>query len=114
MVYNKVRDTGKREEFKTGSRRDSREGKGRFDLIPPKPLKRLAKHYENGAKKYGDRNWQLGQPSTRFFDSLVRHAFAYMDGDRGEDHLAAIVFNAFGMMYNEDTKPEMNDINEIV
>ena len=30
-----IKDSGKREEFQTGSRRDTREGKGRFDLFPP-------------------------------------------------------------------------------
>lgn len=52
MEFDAVTDSGVREEFATGSRRDSRDGKGRYDLIPPIPMKRLARHYENGAKKY--------------------------------------------------------------
>lgn len=94
-------DTGNREEFATGSVRDSRTGKGRYDLIPPGPIKRLAKLYERGAVKYGDRNWLKGQPLSRTADSMLRHAFAYLAGERTEDHLAAVVFNAFALMEYE-------------
>src|SRR5688572_12497226 len=112
MEFKNIKDSGERQEFNTGSRRDTRENKGRFDLIPPRCLKRVAQHYEHGAKKYSDRNWELGQPSSRFADSLVRHAFAYMDGERDEDHLSAVVWNAFGIMFNEEYKPELDDITE--
>lgn len=110
--FNAVVDSGKREEFPTGSRRDSRDGKGRFDLLPVKPLRRLAKHYENGAKKYGDHNWQKGQPSSRYYDSAMRHLIMYMDGDRSEDHLAAVAWNAFSMMWNEDFRGDLDDITD--
>jgi len=110
--FNKVKDSGKREAFKTGSKRDTRKGKGRYDLLPPSGVRRLAKHYENGAIKYGDRNWQLGQPSSRYMDSLLRHAFSYLDGKRDEDHLAAIAWNAFGIIYNEEVLPDMDDLTD--
>lgn len=94
-------DSGAREEFATGSRRDTREGKGRFDLVSPIALKRLAQHYENGAKKYGDRNWEKGQPLSRFLDSAARHLFAYLAGARDEDHLAAVAWNVFAFIHVE-------------
>lgn len=109
-IYNKVADSGKREEFSTGSLRDTRDGKGRFDLIPVGPLKRLARHYENGAKKYGEHNWEKGQPSSRYWDSAMRHLVSYMEGDRSEDHLAAVAWNAFGMAWNEENRPDLVDI----
>ena len=108
--YDKVKDSGRREAFPTGSKRDTRKGKGRYDLLPPNGIHRLAKHYENGAVKYGDRNWEIGQPSSRYMDSLLRHAFSYLAGKRDEDHLAAIAWNALGIMYNEDIKPDMDDL----
>ena len=37
-----TKDSGARREFTTGSRRDSRRGKGRFDLISPIAIRRLA------------------------------------------------------------------------
>lgn len=33
----------------------------------------VAKHFEDGAKKYGDRNWEKGIPCDRYIDSAVRH-----------------------------------------
>jgi len=49
-----LKDSGKREKMKSGSQRDSREGKGRFDLMPPRAELAVAKIMEAGAIKYGD------------------------------------------------------------
>lgn len=100
--YDAVNDSGDRREFATGSVRDVRTGKGRYDLISPIGLERLAKHYENGAVKYGDRNWEKGQPLGSYLDSLIRHAINYQKGDRSEDHLSAVCWNAFAMMHTEE------------
>lgn len=97
-----TKDSGLREEFDTGSRRDSREGKGRYDLLPPEAVRRLAQLYERGAAKYGDRNWEKGQPVSRYLDSLLRHVFAYLEGERTEDHLAAAAWNAFSAITTEE------------
>ena len=106
-MFDKVNETGKEgRTFETGSVRDSSEGKGRQDLIPPYPLKRLAQHYENGAKKYGDRNWEMGQPVNEYYNSAFRHLTAWMDGDNSEDHLSAGVWNLFGMIHT------MNEIQK--
>lgn len=94
-IFTEVKDSGKREEFETGSRRDTREGKGRYDLIAQIPLKRLAQHYENGAKKYGDRNWEKGQPVMRYLDSASRHLHNILMGDKTEDHESAVSWNIF-------------------
>jgi len=40
-----TKDSGQRQEWSTGSVRDVSVGKGRFDLIPTEPLRRLAKLY---------------------------------------------------------------------
>lgn len=112
MNYREVKDSGKREDYDSGARRDTREGKGRYDLVPAEAMKRVAVHYENGAKKYGDNNWRLGIPSSRFMDSLLRHAYRYLGGERDEDHLAAIVFNAMAIIYNEETGSEYHDLKE--
>jgi len=150
-----IQDSGKREEFVTGSVRDTREGKGRFDLIAalgqlsislwecreftchpdevrPKlegafqcmysyltegdiahlqyafnavaecmngtdpfsysHLDRLARHYEGGAKKYADRNWERGQQIMRYFDSACRHIVRALQGREDEDHMAAALW----------------------
>lgn len=97
-----LKDSGQREEMPTGSRRDSRKGKGRYDLLPPRALRRLARHFEAGAEKYGDRNWEKGQPLSRFLDSALRHSFNFLEGQRDEDHLAAAVWNLFCLLDTEE------------
>jgi hypothetical protein len=94
-----VEDSGKREDLPTGSVRDTRIGKGRYDLISPIALKPLARHYEAGAKKYGDRNWEKGQPLSRYLDSAMRHLVSFLGGDRSEDHLSACSWNCFAYVH---------------
>jgi len=97
-----LKDSGKREGFVTGAVRDIRVEKGRYDLISPIALRRLAIHYERGARKYADRNWEKGINMSRTMDSLLRHANQYREGDRSEDHLAAIAWNAFALIHYEE------------
>lgn len=98
--FTKVNDSGARQEFATGSVRDLADGKGRFDLIPPYPLQRLAEHYENGAKKYGDRNWEKGQPVMRYLDSALRHMIkGLLAGDQSEDHASAVEWNIMSYVH---------------
>lgn len=94
-------DSGEREEFETGARRDSREGKGRYDLIPVEPLRRWALLMERGAKKYGDRNWEKGMNLSRFIDSAMRHLEQLRDGQTDEDHAAAVLFNVGAYMHTK-------------
>ena len=96
--------------FSSGARRDSDKGKHKFTYLPFDILGRVADHYEEGAKKYGDHNWRKGIPSTTIMDSLLRHVAAYYQGQDDEDHLSAIVFNTLCLIYNED---KMSD-NEVV
>lgn len=99
-----TKDSGKREEFESGAVRDTQDDKPRYDLIPPKGLKRVAELYSRGAVKYNDHNWRKGMPCSRFMASLMRHVEAYRRGERDEDHLAAVCFNALAMLEFEDTK----------
>jgi hypothetical protein len=96
-----IKDSGSRSTFPTGSQRDSREGKGRYDLIPTEALRRVAVHYEKGAKKYGERDWEKGQPIACFMDSALRHLQNHNAGDRSEDHLAAAAWNVLCLMETE-------------
>lgn len=94
-----VKDSGDRQRFETGAQRDLQAGKGRFDLIPPIPLDRLARLYEAGALKYDARNWEKGIPVSRFLDSAMRHINKWRIGYRDEDHLIQAVFNLFGAVH---------------
>ena len=76
-----IKDSGQREDFSTGARRDTQTGKPRFDLIPSGPMYRLAMVYSRGADKYAARNWEKGQPVMRYFSSAMRHLMAWTVGD---------------------------------
>lgn len=109
MTY-KTKDSGKRVEYDSGMRRDSTEGKPRYDLIPPEALKRLAELYMRGADKYGDDNWQLAETEEelkRFKASAWRHFVAWSAGwDTGEDEGIAAVWNIFAY---ETIKKKLDD-----
>ena len=110
-----IKDSGERTQFydENGNPlavRDMHEGKGRFDLLPMCVLMRLAQHYENGCKKYGDRNWEKGIPCHSFADSAMRHMVKYMDGWTDEDHLIAAIWNLCGIAWNEEKRPDLMDI----
>lgn len=105
-----IKDSGDRTQFESGAVRDMHEGKGRFDLLPMCVLLRLARHYEQGAIKYSDRNWEKGIPAHSFADSALRHMVKYMDGQNDEDHLIAAIWNLCGLAWTEEKKPWMMDI----
>ena len=106
----KLKDSGNRREFETGAVRDMGGDKGRCDLLPACAILRLAKHYEAGARKYTERNWEKGIPISSMIDSATRHILKYLDGQTDEDHLVAAAWNIMGAMWMEEKKPEMQDI----
>jgi len=95
-------DLGRREYFRSGMVRDVREGKGRYDLISPYALRRLAQVYERGSLKYSDRNWEKGAPFCRFLDSALRHIEQYLMRESDEDHLAQAAWNLFAIIHFEE------------
>jgi hypothetical protein len=96
-----VKDSGERQQFGTGAQRDSQEDKPRFDLIPSKPLERIAYVYARGARKYDENNWMKGIPVSRTLASAERHLQQYKQGDKDEDHLAQAAWNLFAIMHYE-------------
>ena len=105
-----LRDSGERAKFETGAQRDVETGKPRvsdvLEYLPLECLERTADQYIRGAKKYDKDNWKKGIPTSRYLSSALRHLYMYLTGDRVEDHLAAVVFNVFGIMWNEKQKPQ--------
>lgn len=89
----KIKDSGTRRAFGTGAVRDCSSGKGRFDLVPMRPIIALAVHYEKGCMKYGDRNWEKGIPLHSFLDSAMRHLAKVMAGENDENHAIAAIWN---------------------
>lgn len=111
----KTKDSGAREEFSTGAKRDTQGDKTRYDLIPTLALRRVADLYARGAAKYDDNNWQKGIPYSRCMASLERHLHAFKQGEPEEDHLAAVVWNALAIMHYQETArdEELNDIPDV-
>lgn len=90
--------TSDKEQFSTGAMRDKAEDKPRPELVSPFAIERLAYWLRDGARKYSDRNWEAGMPTERTVASLLRHIMKYMQGDRQEDNLAAIMCNAMFLL----------------
>ena len=95
-------DSGDRTSFATGAVRDAAAGKGLPSLIPPEAIRRLGRHFEAGANKYGRDNWMRGIPLTRYHDAIIRHTLAAAEGRTEEDHLAAVMWNAAAWLWTED------------
>lgn len=65
----------------------------------PKAMRHVAVVYENGAKKYADRNWEKGMPIMRCFDSAARHLTQALGGDQDEDHRGHALWNVMAIMH---------------
>ena len=70
----------------------------------------VAKHYEAGAKKYDERNWEKGIPLHCYIDSAVRHYLKHLRGDVDEPHDRAFLWNLLGALWTEENYPELNDL----
>lgn len=69
----------------------------------------VSKHFEDGAKKYGEFNWQKGIPTHCYIDSAIRHYLKHFRGDRDEPHDRAFVWNILCCIWTCIHKPELND-----
>lgn len=102
MEFDSIKDSGKRQEFNTGSKRDTDEGKSRFDLFSPLAKERIGMHLAHGAIKYGERNWEKGQPLSRYLASLERHLNKIYLQEQDEDHEAAVIWNMQAFMHTKE------------
>jgi hypothetical protein len=119
-----TKDSGKRQQYANGMKRDTNEGKPRFNLMVPKEvpyneqiLTRVAELLARGAVKYGDRNWESGwdpEALERAYDSAMRHLMQWMCGETDEDHAAAVVFNIMQVEYLEYMRPKPSRWEQVV
>lgn len=68
----------------------------------------VAKHFEDGAKKYGENNWQKGIPVNCYIDSAIRHYLKWLREDTDEPHDRAFVWNIMCAIWTCRNVPEMN------
>lgn len=69
----------------------------------------VSKHFEEGAKKYGENNWQKGIPTHCYINSAVRHYLKWLRGDDDEPHARAFVWNLLCCIWTCTHMPEMDD-----
>ena len=73
-----------------------------FDGEPETMILETAIHFEEGAKKYGENNWQKGLPVNCYLDSAIRHYLKYRRGDNDEPHDRAFVWNLMCCIWEVD------------
>ena len=72
-------------------------------------LLEVAKHFEEGAKKYGEHNWEKGIPVRCYIDSGIRHYLKWSRGDTDEPHDRAFCWNMLCAIWTCKHKPELNE-----
>lgn len=81
---------------------------GRFYSSIPSMFLEVSKHFEEGAEKYGENNWQKGLPVECYLNSAVRHYLKWLRGDADEPHDRAFCWNIICAMWTCNHKPELN------
>lgn len=79
-------------------------------VVMPDALLETAMHYEEGAEKYSERNWQKGIPLHCYIDSGIRHYLKFRKGDNDERHDRAFIWNMLGAIWTFRNRPEMDDL----
>lgn len=100
-----IKDSGQREEYSSGMRRDLQNDKPRYDLCYLPLFTDWAWQMGEGAKKYGERNWEKSnsvEELNRFKASAFRHFMQFMNGEEDEMHHAAVLFNIGAIQYLKD------------
>lgn len=70
----------------------------------------VSKHYEEGAEKYGENNWKLGQPMHVLMDSGMRHNCKAIAGITDEPHIRATAWNYLCAIWIDKHLSAMRDL----
>lgn len=98
----------------------------RYELLPPKALKRVAEVYTKGAEKYtirdeygaikvdGGNNWREGMPYMETMGSVQRHIESWKEGedidsDLGTHHLANAIFGLLALIEFQEIHSNLDD-----
>jgi hypothetical protein len=90
------------------------QGKLKWSLVDWKSLEPMVRVLEMGASKYAPYNWAKGMPVTEVSESLLRHMFAYLDGENLDseskiEHLGHVMCNCMFLIHIMREKPEFDD-----
>ena len=83
--------------------------KQRYDSSESTMFLEVAKHFEEGAKKYGENNWQKGLPVNCYINSALRHYLKWLRGDTDEPHDRAFVWNLLCCIWEVDFSPRAKE-----
>lgn len=78
----------------------------------PHAMLELSKHFEQGAIKYGEHNWEKGLPESCYIDSAVRHYLKYLDGQTDEPHDRAVLWNLMCLWWTHENITDKGDREE--
>lgn len=89
------------------------EGKRKWSLVDFDALSGMVEVLEFGACKYAPYNWKKGLPTTEICESMLRHIFAYLNGETvdpesGISHVGHIQCNAM-FLGNMSKRNEWDD-----
>jgi hypothetical protein len=90
------------------------QGKLRWGLVPFSALSPMVRVLEFGAEKYDDHNWKKGLTRVEICESLLRHLYAYMEGEdndqeSGLPHIGHIQCNALFLSYMAEKRPDLDN-----
>lgn len=90
------------------------EGKLKWSLVDWQSLEPLVRVLEMGAEKYSPNNWKKGMPVTQVSESLLRHMFAFLNGEDTDpeskiEHLGHVMCNAMFLTYILREKSHFDD-----
>jgi len=106
----RIVDNGTRQEYITGAHKEIQKGKGAFYLIPYEAMELLALRFEEGALKYGERDWEKGMPISDCVSSAMRHILKYAWGWNDETHLGAALWNIAAICYYEKKHKDNKEV----
>ena len=66
-------------------------------------------HYRDGARKYGENNWQKGLPVKSYLSSGCRHLLKHIDGQKDEAHNRGFVWNILCALWTIRHMPDLID-----
>jgi len=89
------------------------QGKLQWSLVDFNAFEDMVRVLEFGAQKYDAHNWKKGLMVSGVCESLIRHLFAYMNGEdidpeSGLPHIGHIQCNAM-FLGNYSKRPELDD-----
>lgn len=90
-------------------------GKHKWSLVDFKSFEGMVKVLEFGAEKYEAHNWKKGLPTSELSESLLRHLFAHMSGERidpesGLPHLDHVACNVMFLNWMTANRPDLDDL----